>query len=193
MHGGFQAGRGSTKLGAEIGKLTLWRSIQCFGERWFVVAALLLLPSAVHAQSIAQSVDVALAALKRGDHATALKVLPPLAEQGNAAAQFNLGLIYDNGRGVALNHAEALKWYRLAAVQGNAGAQRHLGELYYDGLGVTQDTARAYLWLHLAAGAGDARAARYRDLAARHLKPPQVAEAQKEARACQLNAFAGCD
>jgi TPR repeat protein len=65
--------------------------------------------------------------------------------------------------------------------------------LYYDGLGVAQDTARAYLWLHLAAGAGDARAAQYRALAVRRLKPPQVAEAQKEARACQTNAFAGCD
>ena len=104
----------------------------------------------------------------------------------------NLGLIHDNGRGVARDHAAALKWYRLAAVQGNAGAQRHLGELYYDGLGVTQNTARAYVWLHLAAAAGDARAARYRDLAARRLKPPQVAEAQKVASACQLKAFAGC-
>jgi TPR repeat protein len=83
-----------------------------------VVLALLLAPGAAHAQSL----DMALAALKRGDHATALKLLPPLAEQGNAAAQFNLGLIYDNGRGVARNHAGALKWYRLAAIQGNAGA-----------------------------------------------------------------------
>jgi TPR repeat protein len=173
--------------------MTLRRSIQCFGERLYVVVAMLLPPGAAHAQSVDVALAASLAALKRGDHTTALKVLPPLAEQGNAAAQFNLGLIYDNGRGVARDHDEALKWYRLAAVQGNAGAQRHLGELYYDGLGVPQDTARAYLWLHLAAGTGDARAAKYRDLAARRLKPPQVAEAQKAARACQLNAFAGCD
>ncbi len=126
------------------------RLLRC--KHWFFVVVVLLPPSPVYAQSV----DAALAALARGDHAA------------------------------------ALKWYRLAAVQGNAGAQRHLGELYYDGLGVTQDTARAYVWLHLAAAAGDARAARYRDLAARRLKPSQVAEAQKVARACQLKAFAGC-
>jgi uncharacterized protein len=164
------------------------RSIERFGKPLLVVFALLL-PSRAHAQSV----DAAQTSLKRGDPAAALTVLQPLAEQGNAAAQFQLGLIHDNGRGVTRDHAEALKLYRLAAVQGNAGAQRHLGELYFDGMGVAQDTARAYLWLHLAAGAGDKRAAQYRDLAARRLKPPQVAEAQKAARACQLNAYAGCD
>ena len=162
------------------------RLLRC--KHWFFVVAVLLPPSPVYAQSV----DAALAALARDNHAAALNILQPLAEQGHALAQLNLGLIHDNGRGVARDHAAALKWYRLAAVQGNAGAQRHLGELYYDGLGVTQNTARVYVWLHLAAAAGDARAARYRDLAARRLKPPQVAEAQKVASACQLKAFAGC-
>ena len=49
------------------------------------------------------------------------------AEQGNATAQYNLGVAYDNGRGVAKNHQEAAKWYRLAADQGNADAAYNLG------------------------------------------------------------------
>jgi TPR repeat protein len=69
----------------------------------------------------------AIAANDRGDYATALRLLGPLADQGNARAQFNLGLMYDEGRGVAQNKAEALKWYGLAANQGHAIAQYNLG------------------------------------------------------------------
>src|SRR5438034_5667631 len=59
-----------------------------------------------------------LAAYKAGDFATALKEWRPLAEQGLAKAQHNLGVIYYNGHGVPPNYAEALRWYRLAAEQG---------------------------------------------------------------------------
>jgi hypothetical protein len=68
-----------------------------------------------------------LAAHKRGDYATALKLWRPLAEQGLADAQYTLGIMYANGRGVAQNYAEALKWYRMAAEQGNVAAQCNLG------------------------------------------------------------------
>ncbi len=63
------------------------------------------------------------AAYKRGDYATALRELRPLAEQGHASAQFNLGLMYNNGLGVPQDYAEALQWYRKAAEQGHATAQ----------------------------------------------------------------------
>ena len=46
-----------------------------------------------------------------------------MVPQGDADAQFNLGFMYDNGRGVAQNDAEAVRWYRKAAEQGDAGAQ----------------------------------------------------------------------
>ena len=49
------------------------------------------------------------------------------AAQGNAAAQFNLGVMYENGRGVRRDDAEAVKWYRQAAAQGLAQAQFNLG------------------------------------------------------------------
>jgi len=61
-------------------------------------------------------------AYEREDYATAVRLLRPLAERGDAAAQFQLGVMYDNGIGVRQNHAEAAKWYRLAAEQGNVAA-----------------------------------------------------------------------
>ena len=49
------------------------------------------------------------------------------ARQGNAAAQFNLGLMYDSGRGVRQDYTKAVQWYRKAAEQGVAEAQYNLG------------------------------------------------------------------
>jgi hypothetical protein len=60
------------------------------------------------------------AAYNRGDYATALRLIKPLATQGNADAQTNLGFMYDTGLGVPKDDKEAVKWYRLAAAQGNA-------------------------------------------------------------------------
>ena len=59
--------------------------------------------------------DEGLAAYGRGDYETALREWRPLAEQGLAVAQFNLGLMYDEGQGVPQDYAEAVKWYRKAA------------------------------------------------------------------------------
>ena len=58
--------------------------------------------------------------------------------QGDARAQLNLGVMYENGRGVAEDHAEAAKWFRLAAEQGDAAAQYNLGVMYANGEGVPQ-------------------------------------------------------
>ena len=55
------------------------------------------------------------AAAQSGDFATALREWKPLAEQGHADAQFNLGFMYDNGEGVPQNDKTAMKWYTLAA------------------------------------------------------------------------------
>jgi TPR repeat protein len=53
------------------------------------------------------------------------------ADQGDADAQFNLGVMYDTGRGVPQDDAEAERWYRLAADQGDANAQSNLGVMYH--------------------------------------------------------------
>jgi TPR repeat protein len=82
------------------------------------------------------------AALKRGDYATALQLLGPLADQGNARAQFKLGVMYYEGQGVPQDYAEAVKWYRRAADQGYADGQGVLGFFYEKGdCGVPQDYA----------------------------------------------------
>ena len=52
------------------------------------------------------------------------------AEKGNVDSQYNLGLMYDNGKGVTQDYKEAIKWYRLAAIQGLAEAQLNLGIMY---------------------------------------------------------------
>ena len=62
-------------------------------------------------------------AYRSGDYATALREWKPLAEQGNADAQFNLGLMYEKGWGVPQDYKTAMKWYRLAAEQGDADSQ----------------------------------------------------------------------
>ena len=114
-----------------------------------ILAALLLaLPAA------GQDYDKGVAAYGRGDYATALKEWRPLAEQGNAIAQHNLGVMYDKGQGVPHDHAEAVKWYRRAAEQGHAKAQTNLGNYYLGGHGVPQDFAEAVKWFRRAAEQG---------------------------------------
>ena len=76
------------------------------------------------------------------------------AEQGDAAAQYNLGNMYRRGEGVPLNVVEAVKWYRLAAEQGYANAQFNLGFAYANGYGVPQNAAEAAKWYRLAAEQG---------------------------------------
>lgn len=90
-------------------------------------------------------------ALQRGDVATALRELKPLAEKGDEQAQYFLGAIYTRGEGVPQDHKAAMKWYRLAAEQGNARAQRGLGLIYLSGLGVPQNYKMAIKWFRLAA------------------------------------------
>jgi TPR repeat protein len=82
--------------------------------------------------------EEAVAAHERGDYAEALRLLRPLAEQGDARAQDNLGILYHDGQGVPQDYAEAVKWHRLAAEQGNAVAQDNLGFCYGKGKGVPQ-------------------------------------------------------
>jgi len=64
------------------------------------------------------------AAAQRGDYATALRLWRPLAEQGDAAAQYNLGNMYVKGAGVPQDDAEAVKWYRLAAEQDSSTSSK---------------------------------------------------------------------
>ena len=87
---------------------------------------------------------------KRGDFATALRLLRPLAEKGNAGAQFNLGVSYFKGEGVAQDNKEAEKWFRLAAQQGYPNAQSSLGVMYL----MRSDFKGALPWIERSADQG---------------------------------------
>ena len=119
--------------------------------------------------------------------AEAVKWYRKAAEQGNADAQYNLGVMYDHGRGVPQDDAEAVGWYRKAAEQGYAKAQFNLGNMYITGLGVPLDYAQAHMWYNLAAsrhppGEDRDRAVKNRDFVAKRMTPAQISEAQKLAR-----------
>ena len=98
------------------------------------------------------------AAYDKGDYATALRLWRPLADQGAANAQTNLGFMYRNGQGVPQDYAQAVAWYRKAADQGDADAQYNLGVMYDNGRGVPQDYAQAVSWYRKAADQGNANA-----------------------------------
>ncbi len=76
------------------------------------------------------------------------------ADQGNADAQYQLGLMYDFGEGVPEDDATAVRWYRLAAEQGHAETEFRLGSIYAVGIGVPQDEAESGRWYRLAAEHG---------------------------------------
>ena len=75
------------------------------------IAAIFLIVSFA-APVAARPLDDALTAHQKGDFATALRLFRPLAEQGDGRAQYNLGVMYDKGRGAPQDYAEAMKWYR---------------------------------------------------------------------------------
>jgi TPR repeat protein len=62
------------------------------------------------------------AAVKRRDYATAVRLIRPLAEQGDANAQYTLGVFYDNGLGVPQDRTRSYMWFDLSAAQGREGA-----------------------------------------------------------------------
>ncbi len=119
--------------------------------------ALCLLATIVVTAAAGQLED-ALAAGQRSDYATEYRLLRPLADEGNAAAQNGLGIMYENGHGVEQDHAEAVKWYRRAADQGYAVAQFNLGLMYENGRGVQQNEFEAAKWFRPAAEQGFAAA-----------------------------------
>jgi TPR repeat protein len=114
------------------------------------------------------------------------------AAQGNAWAQYNLGVMYNDGHGVAQDYKEAVKWYRLAADQGFPQAQGNLGRMYGLGRGVAQDYVYAHMWLNLAAASlrGDES---IRDLISKRMTSEQILQAQVMARNCQESNFKNCD
>jgi len=97
----------------------------------------------------------------KGDFQAAYEEWLPLAELGDAEAQYNLGVLFDQGAGRDRDLATAADWYRKAAVQGFMDAQTNLGIMYLNGQGVSRDPQEAAQWFAMAAVQGDEEAAQY--------------------------------
>ena len=153
-----------------------------------LVAALTLTLTTAHAADFNKGLEAA----RAGDFATAFVEFSELAEQGGAAAQYNLGLMYDKGYGVTQDYAAAVKWYTLAAEQGDAEAQNNLAIMYNNGEGVLQDYALAHMWANIAAANGAEHGSKNRDIIAQKLSQTEITSAQKLAKKCMASNYENC-
>ena len=112
----------------------------------------------------------------------AVKWYRKAAEQNYAAAQNNLGVCYEQGKGVAKDPVEKAKWLRQAAEQNYATAQYNLGICFYNGNGAAKDWVEAYKWWLLAAKQGDEDAKENMTVLESKLTPEQIAEGKTRAR-----------
>lgn len=108
----------------------------------------------------------AIKAAQQHDFQAAFKLLQPLAEQGDATAQHNIAVFYQDGLGVKIDLPQALNWYERAGKQGIAEAQFMAGLMHSEGLGTTQNYLQATYWYQQAAEQGHAEA--QNNLAARY-------------------------
>ncbi len=102
--------------------------------------------------------DAGVVAFLEGDYAGALAEWQPLADEGHAGAQFNLGAMYRDGQGVTQDPSEAAWWFSKAAESGHMRAQYGLAAMYAEGDTLPQDFAEAAKWYALAAEQGHAEA-----------------------------------
>jgi TPR repeat protein len=122
-----------------------------------------------------------------------LDEMKALADQGDADAQYNLGIMYDNSKGVPENYAEAVKWYRKAAEQGYAAAQFELGLMYESGIGVPENNIGAYAWWSMAKTQGHPNAAIGIEELKTEMTPQQIADGQALATKCYESNYKECD
>ncbi len=147
----------------------------------------LVLALALPAPVLAADFETGWKAYQRAYYAAAWEEWRPLAEQGDATAQYYLGVMHQNGEGVPQNYALAVLRYFQAAEQGLTLAQRNLGIMYARGDGVPQNYVFAHMWLSLAVarfprGVTRDEATNFRDKIEKRMTPDQLAEAQRFAR-----------
>jgi TPR repeat protein len=118
----------------------------------YLVAAMLAV--ALAAPLSAQSVKAGIDAWQRADYSRAIAIWRPLAEAGDADAQFNLGQAYRLGRGVPLDLSAAKIWFERAARSGHVDAETTLGLLIFQ----NGDRTAGLKWLKAAADQGEPRA-----------------------------------
>lgn len=130
--------------------------------------------------SPASSVSPEGAANRRG-HALSPEDLRKLAEQGDADAQWQLGILYHDGDVIPKDDVQAVQWFQRAAEQGYVRAQSTLGAYYWAGRGVPQDFSKAYFWSQLALAQGDENSKSRLEGLSAQMTPSQVANARQQA------------
>ena len=179
------------------------------GDEMKMKFTLLALPLIILAMpSTAQDLRAGWEAAMAGDHGTALSNWKPLAESGDAQAQFQLGLMYRMGTApIEQDNQAALNWFQLSAKQGFGPAQLYLGTMYFFGQGVPQDYETAHMWTNISIATEwesafhdseeldglKAGQSRLRDSIERLMTPETIANAQQRARDCVTSNFANCD
>ena len=159
-------------------------------DRFFWVALTALLSG--HAAIWAGPLEDGVAAHQRGEYSVAFGAFRALAQEGNAAAQFNLGQMYRQAQGMPRDAVEAARWYHRAAAQGDAQSQYNLGVMYYNGQGVVRSFVFSHMWLTLSAMSGAENAVRNRAMLVKQMTAEQIAEALQLARACKQRDFKDC-
>jgi TPR repeat protein len=146
--------------------------------RLFFLLSVLLLVTPSFANDFEEGLD----AIHGTDYDEALEKLMPLASQGHAAAQYNLGVMHEWGNGVPKDDVKAMKWYRLSAEQSHRDAQNNLGAMYSKGEGVEQNFVEALKWFVVSADNGSEGGRKNIDIVEKRMTSEQITQAKKLAR-----------
>jgi len=120
-----------------------------------ITTLFILFSIAAFSSAMAEDIDDAVEAMRSGDFAEAYCIMRPLAEYGDADAQYNIGWMYLNGYGLRVNDSLALEWWHKASEQGHTDASFSIGMLYSLGEGeVPKDENKAIDFYLLAAEDG---------------------------------------
>ena len=120
----------------------------------FVLAIISLISLPAMAGPLEDGTDL----MAKGNYQGAMSTWQPLAQRGDAQAQFKIGMLYWGGFGVPKNYTTGMAWFKQAANNGNTDAMMHIALLYKQGLGVAQSDAEALQWVEKAANAGSSTA-----------------------------------
>ena len=121
--------------------------------------------------------------LDQHEQAKSVSDLRKLADEGDADAQWQMGVRYHDGAGVPQDDAQAVQWFQRAAEQGNVAAQGALGAYYWRGRGVFQDLSKAYFWSTIAMAQGDEISKSRLEGLASQMTRTQVSDARQRAEA----------
>ena len=146
--------------------------------RFFFLLSVLLVATPSFANDFEEGLD----AIHATDYDKALEKLMPLASQGHAAAQYNLGVMHEWGNGVPQDDVKAMKWYRLSAEQSHRDGQNNLGAMYSKGEGVEQNFVEALKWFVVSADNGSEGGRKNIDIVGKRMTSGQITQAKKLAR-----------